>query len=142
MGDDQFDQLARTLAKPLSRRQAVKILAATTATGILGLAGAGTAEAGRCRKNGHKCRQNYECCSFYCNPATAKCQCRPGDNLCSHTGLCVSCPPNSTFNSTTCTCDCNTGTSACGNQCCPEGVTCCPANGYYGPHCADPVYGC
>src|SRR6476620_10576219 len=139
MDDEQFDQFARKLARPVSRRRAVKLLAATTATGILGLVGAGQAEAGRCRKLGHKCRQDYECCSFYCNPATAKCQCPPGSNTCQRTGICVHCPPNSTFNPTSCACECNAGTTACGDRCCTESEVCCP-NSYYGQICTDPQY--
>ena len=139
MGDDQFDQFARQLAGPVSRRQAVKLFAATTAAGVLGLVGAGEAEAGRCRKLRHKCRQNYECCSFYCNPSTGLCQCPPGSNTCTHTGLCVFCPPNSTFNQSTCKCECNEGTTVCGDQCCTSSQTCCP-NGYYGPFCSDYSY--
>ena len=133
MDDVQFDELTKKLAAPVSRRHAMKLFAATAATSVAGLAGgAGEAAAGRCFKLKHPCRQNYECCSFYCNPSTGHCQCPPGSNVCSKTGICVSCPSNSTFNPDTCHCDCDTGTTVCGDQCCSEGQTCCRSSyGYF-----------
>src|ERR671915_2535885 len=40
---------------------------------------------GRCRRNGHKCRENTECCSNFCDPSTATCTCGPFSELCPQT---------------------------------------------------------
>ena len=97
MSDRNLDELSRALATTTSRRQMLKVLAATAAGGVLSLAGARQAGATRCRRVGQPCRANFECCDFFCPPDTARCACRPGENLCSKTKRCVSCDPEATF---------------------------------------------
>ena len=142
MGEERFEEMTKKLARPLSRRQAVKAFVATAAVGAFGMAGPSTAVAGRCRKNGHKCRQDYECCSFYCDPATALCQCPPGSNVCPATGHCVFCGTGATFNPDTCQCECPSGTTQCGNGCCDDATQVCCTSSYGYQHCNPIAYGC
>jgi hypothetical protein len=129
MSDDRFDELSKALATTTSRRQALKILAATAAGGAFSLFGAREARAiGRCRRVGQPCRQDYECCDFFCNPARGRCECPPSPaaHLCAKTRRCIFCnPETSTFDPATCTCVCNEGTTPCNGQCCGEGEECC-----------------
>jgi hypothetical protein len=73
MNDNRFDELSKALARTTTRRQAVKVVGATTLAGALSLVGAREAGAqGRCKKNGTPCRTDYECCSFFCPPRHGK----------------------------------------------------------------------
>jgi hypothetical protein len=128
LNDLRFDDLTKAMSTTTSRRQALKLLATTGAGGMLALVGAGGAHAiapGRCRKNGTVCRQNIECCSEFCDPATLRCACTPGAEVCPSTGSCVpACTGTQVFNTTTCRCECPTGTTACGSTCCTSTQAC------------------
>ena len=137
MSDEKLDELSKALATTTSRRQMLKVLAATAAGGVLTFVGAREAGAARCRRVGQPCRANFECCDFFCPPDTGRCSCRPGENLCSKTKRCVSCDPEATFDPETCQCVCPQGTTQCGNECCSGDEECCPG-GYYGPTCCPP----
>ena len=135
MSDRKMDELSKALATT-TRRQMLKILAATAAGGALSLAGARGARAGRCRRVGQPCRANFECCDFFCPPATGRCACRPGENLCQKTRRCIRCDPEATFDPATCECVCPEGTTQCGTECCSAEEEC--PGGYYGPTCCPP----
>lgn len=128
MNDLKFDDMTKAMSTTTSRRQALKLLVTSGAGGVLALVGAGGASAiapGRCRKNGTVCRQNIECCSEYCDPATLQCACTPGAQVCPSTGACVpACTGTQVFNPQTCRCECPTGTTACGDTCCSSTQTC------------------
>jgi hypothetical protein len=126
MDDVRFGELSKAVYTAKSRRQAFRLAGTAAAGGVLSLVGAGPARAdtGRCKKGGWKCRENSECCSGFCNPATAECACPPGSNTCATTGACVTCGPGQVFNTATCACECPTGTTTCGNTCCPRGQVC------------------
>ena len=139
MSEERFDELSKALATSISRRQALKLVAATAFGGALSLVGAGRASAtapGRCRKIGTICRQHYECCDYYCDEFTGRCACPPGANLCPKgpgrpNARCVFCPDNATFDPETCQCRCVEGTTECRGfyltSCCPPGTECCPS---------------
>ena len=91
MSDRKLDELSRALATTTSRRQMLKVLAATAVGGMV-RAGARELELGRCRRVGQPCRANFECCDFFCHD-TGRCACRPGENLCTKTKRCISCDP-------------------------------------------------
>jgi hypothetical protein len=133
VGDHQFDELTRALATAPNRRAALKALASMVGGSVLGLVGLQeTAEARRCKLVGKKCRQDAECCDFFCDPATGRCVCPPGTNLCQRTGQCVQCSFGQSFDAATCRCGCPSGTSACGpTACCPPGSPCCESSGYF-----------
>jgi hypothetical protein len=120
---------------------------------------------GRCRRNGHRCRENAECCSNYCDPTTARCTCGPFSELCPQTDICVpACRPPRVFNSQTCKCECPTGFETCGDPsfqgefccasqftrccdhpsgfdaCCPNTYSCC--FGSFFTTCCPPDYRC
>ena len=97
MSDEKLDELSKALATTTSRRQMLKVLAATAAGGVLTFVGAREAGAARCRRVGQPCRANFECCDFFCPPDTGRCACRPGENLCSKTRRCIRCDPEATF---------------------------------------------
>jgi hypothetical protein len=137
MSDRKLDELSKALATTTSRRQMLKVLAATAVGGAVSLAGARGARAARCRKVGQLCRANFECCDFFCPPNTGRCACPPGENLCTKTKRCIRCDPEATFDPDTCQCICPEGTTQCGNECCSGGEECCPG-GYYGPTCCPP----
>jgi hypothetical protein len=90
---------------------------------------------GRCRRNGHNCRENAECCSGYCDALTATCTCGPQSELCPATDTCVpACYPPMVFNAATCKCECGPGFETCGKGgvqgfgCCTTGYTRCCSN--------------
>jgi hypothetical protein len=125
MNDRRFGELSKAAYAATSRRQALKIAGAAAAGGMMSLVSPDRAGAvGRCKKGGYKCRENSECCSNFCNPATASCECGPGTNTCPATGICVTCGPSQVFNPSTCACECPTGTTTCANACCPPGQVC------------------
>ncbi len=146
MYDGRFDELTKQTAEPISRRKAMKAFIVGGATGALALLQAPQAEAlepGRCRKVKAICRQDYECCSFFCNPATGRCECPSGSNFCKKTKHCIRCRGGGTFDPATCTCTCPEGKvncdpftccekpSQCDNTCCPYGY-CNYYSTYYG----------
>jgi hypothetical protein len=133
MGEERLNELSRALASATTRRQALKIVGATAVGGALSLVGARSASAiapGRCRRVGVPCRQDVECCDFFCNRATGRCACPPSTFLCGKSKLCVECRPPGVFNPETCQCECPADTTPCDGQCCGAGFKCCPS--YYG----------
>lgn len=136
MYDGRFDELTKQVGQqPLSRRKALKAFVVGGATGAVALLQAPSAEAltpGRCRKVKAICRQDYECCSFFCDPGTGRCACPPGSNFCTlkKHSQCVRCFGGGTFDPATCTCTCPEGNVQCGpNVCCddnPVADDCCP----------------
>jgi CXCXC repeat len=143
--DEQwFDQLSKSMAGTVSRRQAVKVLGATALGGLFAGVGARGAQARLCRDAGQNCRSNAECCTRFCD-TTFHCACASGTVLCQ--GDCVPvctppkvlnpttcacecdpaivCPPPKILNPQTCSCQCPPGTITCGQtQCCPPGTVC------------------
>jgi hypothetical protein len=121
MEDHRFDELTRSLAKPVSRRQVLKALAAATLGGLLVRQGTGRALA-----------DNSDCAHF-CNdvfpPGGERGHCKSGG---AHgTGPCFACGPEAPSGHPDV---CGVGTSAAG--CCPAtATTCCPAGGACGPAC-------
>lgn len=123
MDDERFEELSKTLATTVSRRQAVRIIGATAAGGFASLVGARGAFARQCRDVGSNCRSNAECCSRFCDTATFKCgpSCGPEQVVCE--GQCVGpCPGGMVISPTTCQCVCPTGTEECNGECVPEGT--------------------
>jgi hypothetical protein len=100
-----FDDIARTLANPIPRRQAFgHILRGIAGAALVSVFGSGTALAGENKPE----REKERCCP-------------PGETPCGK----VCCPKGSTCrNSATGLC-CRPGESSCGKVCCPEGSTCC-----------------
>ena len=146
MYDGRFDELTKQVGEPVSRRQAMKTFIVGGATGALALLQAPRAGAlvpGRCRKVKAICRQDYECCDFYCNPATGRCECPPGSSFCKKTKHCVRCRGGGTFDPATCTCTCPEGMVNCDPfTCCQDRATvadCCP--GGYCNYCYPGYYG-
>ena len=81
LGDHRFDELTKALATAASRRQTLTALGATVGGAAFSLFGVHNAEAmvpGRCRLVGQICRQDRECCDFYCDRGTGRCACPPG----------------------------------------------------------------
>ena len=152
----RFDALAKLLAGGMSRREVLRRLGGTAAGAVLASLGLGCKDdvvgqddvvgpsrplfaTGRCRVGGRKCRENSECCSGFCDPATGVCACYGTSVECPATGQCISCGGTQVLNPDTCQCVCAPGTTTCtvggSTTCCPEGTQCC-SSGFY-PFCAD-----
>jgi hypothetical protein len=144
MDDHGFDQFAKALAGPVSRRQAVKLTLGAAAGGVISLVGARTAFGNPpCRPIGRRCNprgNGPRCCSNYCDPATSTCACAPGTFS--------NCAPGATFDPSRCLCICADGHIQCyeAGCCAPgtfcgqyqdisgqQGFCCCPANYYCSP---------
>src|SRR5438067_8055597 len=105
--ENRIDILAKWFAGGMTRREALRRfggLAAGATLASLGVACANEPTAprvtglsrdlvppGRCKKGGQNCRENNECCSALCDPATATCVCSPGFVECPTTGICFRC---------------------------------------------------
>ena len=67
---NKFDELAKSLAGPSTRRQLLKkfgVGLAATALACFGLANNAKAEkGGTCKDAGAKCKKHSDCCSSYC----------------------------------------------------------------------------
>ncbi len=66
---NKFDELAKSLAGPSTRRQLLKKLGvglATTALACFGLADRAKADKGGCKGSGSKCNDSSQCCSGLC----------------------------------------------------------------------------
>jgi hypothetical protein len=62
-----FDDVARGAAQATSRRQALRLIGAGVAGGLLSLGGARPADAKRrCRRVGEKCKASTDCCVGTC----------------------------------------------------------------------------
>jgi hypothetical protein len=142
-----FDELARGLANgSISRRKAIKFIAATTLGGILGLSGIGTAfaknktcaqwcaavfgantpAAGRCTSDAAHGTGLCSSCTTATLPSSVCCTRNSSGNCISYSG--ASCPCDS---SQCLTCDSSTGTcvgTCTSGQTCQAG-TCCTSNG-------------
>jgi hypothetical protein len=148
MEDQRFDELTKTFAKPVSRRQMVKVLVATTVGGIFARSGTGKAFATS------TCTPNNTCAQFCttvfggdtasqsaCAMEATKCQglcwtCGPGANP-SHLTPC----PGGTLPGTSFPGHCanlQTDNKNCGacNHVCPSGQFCC--GGQCIANCAPP----
>jgi hypothetical protein len=80
MDDVAFDNLTRTLAT--SRRGLMKYLVVGLLGGAGGLLGGGAIAAQECAPVRRRCATDGECCSGLCDPATGRCACEPGTELC------------------------------------------------------------
>jgi len=144
MEEGRFEELSKSLATSVSRRQAVKIVGVAALGGMTSLVGARGAWARQCRQAGQNCRSNAECCTRFCD-TTFHCACPPGSVLCQEecvpacnppqvldptTCTCgcpptVVCSPPKIVNPQTCSCVCPPGTSACGqSNCCGPNQVC------------------
>ncbi len=65
MDSSRFDEFTKALASSISRRQALKSIAATVIGGIFGLGRASDVLAD-CQPFGHPCASNGDCCSGFC----------------------------------------------------------------------------
>ena len=138
MSDEKLDELSKALATTTSRRQMLKVLAATAAGGVLTFVGAREAGAARCRRVGQPCRANFECCDFSpARPTPAGAIVGRARTCAGKTKRCVSCDRKVMFDPDTCQCICPANTTQCGNECCSGDEECCPG-GYYGPTCCPP----
>ena len=105
-----FDDIARTLASPIPRRQAFgHILRGIAGAALVSVFGSGTAWAGENkpeREKEHRCPPG----ETRCGKVGGKDVCCPKGSICWHraTGLC-----------------CRQGERPCGKGCCPEGSICC-----------------
>ncbi|MFT4040046.1 MAG: hypothetical protein QM692_17840 [Thermomicrobiales bacterium] len=122
MDASQFDRLARTLADPLLRRQAVRTLAGALAGGVALTAGAATETAARKKK--HRKSKKKRKTTTTTTPPPCR---QPGEDCadattCCQTGGMTVCRP---FLNTQCT-----GVALTGNRCCGvEGTVCDPTFG-------------
>lgn len=143
MDDQKFDELSKALAAPVSRRRAMKLVAATAGGTALSLIGPRTGSAARCRRAGQPCRQSSDCCSRLCSDTTKRCVCPPprvnerGNCVCPQGTISCGNPP--TEFSPCCAPDlcCGNNQFCCPPQApcstCPSGQsTCCPP----GTHCS------
>jgi len=147
MNQERFDELAQAFAtNSISRRQALKTLAANLILGMLPVfGGARHAEAQTvCTEVGSRCRKNSECCSNICS-RKQRCQCKNSGQSCSVPRNCCSenccngrcCNDKQTCENGRCVCDelyeqcgstcCNPLTQECRNGVCctPCGSACC-----------------
>jgi len=69
--DKQFDELSKSLAEGVSRRQALRKFGVGLAGALLAAIGlsASTRSDGarRCKNSGQHCVRDYECCFGFCN---------------------------------------------------------------------------
>ena len=67
--NNKFDELAKGLAQSATRRVALKkfgVGLAGMALACFGLANKAEADKGGCRRRGHQCKSNSDCCSGNC----------------------------------------------------------------------------
>ena len=107
--DSRFDDLAREVAGAPSRRQALRLLGAGIASGLIGLGGAAQARAARrCRQVGAKCKQSTDCCVGTCCAGV----CCADGQICQG-GRCVDPPPVTGPNRQICVCTDGTLVNVC-----------------------------
>jgi hypothetical protein len=114
--ESSFDELTRGLASgSISRGRALRLMGAALVGGTLaslGVGGVAVAD-NECKPTGKKCRKDKQCCSGACVGGTCA-ACPSGQVLCG--GSCVS---NSCLtNTTTCQCECPSGTLTLSNGTC------------------------
>ena len=130
MDADRFDTWTRSLVTPAPRREALRLVAGTVASGLLGLLARREAAAA-CGKVGDPCGQDADCCNGGRCARNGTCRCKAGLTDCggncrnlqtnpNHCGACgtvcasglcvagVCCPPR----------------RACAGVCCPPGARC------------------
>lgn len=145
MDGECFDDLTRSLAGDLSRRRALKLLAAAAAGGLTSLLGRHGAEAGKRCSSDLQCPKNQGCtsnghCTNKCDPAAAPLCPACKTPACTATGYqCRSTPDGQTCNGSSLCCGGScvdhatdpTNCGACGHICatgqCRYGVCACPA---------------
>jgi CXCXC repeat len=128
--DGFFDDLARGLADgSLTRGKALKLMSAAVVGGTLGSLGLGGVAVAdeECKPTAKKCKKDKQCCSGACVGGT--CAACPSEQvLCGGSCVSNSCLTNSgqVFNTTTCQCECPSGTVELSNGTC---VTSCAGGG-------------
>jgi hypothetical protein len=119
--DSFFDDLARGLADgSLTRGKALRLMGAALVGGTLGSLGIdGEASADQCKRTGKVCKKDKQCCSGACVGGTCA-ACASGQVLCGGSCVSNSCLANSgqVFNTTTCQCECPSGTLTLSNGTC------------------------
>ena len=71
----KFDELAKSMAAPSTRRQVLKKFSvglAATALACFGMANRAKADPGGCKSTGKPCHKDEECCSGLCNTGFGK----------------------------------------------------------------------
>ena len=135
MEDQRFDELAKTCAKPVSRRQMVKVLVATTVGGLFVRSGSSKAFAGTCNPN--------NICAHFCNATfggdtAASAQCASDAAHCK--GACYTCGPMRPDHTVQPTCCQKNSSGYCASYlstpCCTSGQFCC--GGQCITNCAPP----
>lgn len=159
MSPSAFDDLARSLAQPTSRRRALRIMGAAALAATVPALRPARARAtppdctGKCKANeGALCQADLPTCTPYvCCPAPYTCCAGPASATCCEPGCtcgddgrgfkaCQNCPR------------CKGGYFECGTGCCPPGTTCAgKGSGYHccaegrapcGPECCGPRERC
>jgi hypothetical protein len=124
--DHFFDEAARILASPISRREALSRLGGLIAGGVLATIGVSTAEAQAV------CSPPCFGDKIQCCPGVRRSFCALATDVCCGNNTCN--PPQTCCTGTTGTKFCvNPGQTCCGNTFCTAGQTCCPGNGF--PFC-------
>lgn len=138
MHPNRLDDVAKGLARTTSRREALKLLTLSAASGFFAVitreSVASADHNAQCRDVGANCRSNAECCTGVCTDFHCAC---PADlpNFCPGQEQCLeSCSAPRIFNIETCECECpteecpepfvrNPNTCLCE---CPSGIFCPP----------------
>jgi hypothetical protein len=157
MDNDRFDQFVKRLATRTNRRTVARGLFGTVG-GLIGVSRLSDALGASCRATGRLCREDANCCTGLCDPASHKCVCPAGTESCrgnckipadyqadvSHCGACGNRCPGVANGTATCAngfCGfaCDAGFHPCGDACysdqdvthCGASCTVCPspANG-------------
>jgi hypothetical protein len=126
MDNQRFDDLARALAKGISRR---RLLGGLFGGAVGALVTTGDSTNAACRTDGHRCQLGADCCSGFCRDYDPKTRHR---NICATCqndtvacqGACVPACADSQTMGEDCACGCAAGTIACGDGCallCPAG---------------------
>ena len=135
MSDEKLDKLSRALATTTSRRQMLKILAATVAGGVLSLAGAREAGAAAAEGSASPAAPTSSAATSSARPTPAGAPADRARTL-QKTRRCISCDPRRRRPGNV-PVRLSEGTTQCGNECCSAEEECCPG-GYYGPTCCPP----
>jgi hypothetical protein len=124
-----LDDIARDLASGTSRRQALRVLGAGVAAGLLSLSGPAAALADRrCRRVGEKCKQSTDCCVGTCCAGV----CCADGQICVN-GRCVDPPPATGPNREICVCGDGTIVNVCATVDCASSAQ---QDAICGPICA------
>ena len=118
MSDKKLDELSKALATTTSRRQMLKILAATAAGGAVSLVGAREAGAAAAEGSGSRAAPTSSAATFSARPTPAGAPAGRARTCAAKTRRCIRCDPEATFDPETCQCVCPEGTTQCGTECC------------------------